>query len=363
MATTDLDEARQELRKLVRDFLATVPVRDVLEGRIDSDVVWKRLARELQIFELAIPSAPADEAPGLPELVIVFEELGRALTPGPYLSTLGLGLPALCLTGEVSLRRVIDRVVAGDAVVAVIDRDHGISADDPHQAPTVSGVAERVMDAPAADFLIVPVRSAEGVSLALIDVESPGVRITAEEPFDPTMRFGRVELSETPVTRVGDGHPDMSGVLERVETRARVALAGFHVGLARACVTSASEYALVRHQFDRPIGSFQSIKHLLADIHRRTEAAAILTHRAAWAAHHDPDAAALVVHLAAAEAADAAFESAASSIQIHGGIGFTWEHDAQLYFKRATAGRMILGTPDEHREAAADLLLRDGVEA
>jgi alkylation response protein AidB-like acyl-CoA dehydrogenase len=213
----------------------------------------------------------------------------------------------------------------------------------------LSGRARHIVDGDTADLLIV----AAGDALYEVPAGASGVRRHALPTLDSSRALAEIVLDDVRVPL----STKMAGSLERALAYGRIALAAEQLGGAQRCLDLSVEYAKVRHQFGRPIGSFQAIQHHCADLFLLVESARSAAYHAAWIAAHEPDELIAASLTAATYCSEAFYECAAQSIQIHGGIGFTWEHDAHLYFKRARATRALLGSPSEHREAIARMLL------
>ena len=227
----------------------------------------------------------------------------------------------------------------------------------------LSGTKLFVPDAHTADFLLVAGRApgstgAEGLSLLLVDAADPGVRITALETMDQTRKLCEVQLRDVtvPKSRVIGAPGEGAAVLERLATRAKAGLAAEMCGGAARVLDMCVEYAKIREQFGRPIGSFQAIQHKCATMLVEVESARSAAYYAAWAVGSNAPDAALGAAMAKAYASDAFRHVAAEGIQIHGGIGFTWEHDMHLSFKRAKGSEVAVGDATLHRERVARLL-------
>jgi alkylation response protein AidB-like acyl-CoA dehydrogenase len=209
-----------------------------------------------------------------------------------------------------------------------------------------------VLDGHTANLIIVAAKTGENVSLFTVAGDAPGLTRTALATMDQTRKQARLEFSGTPAKLLGTEGEGWT-VLSRVLDLAAVALAAEQVGGAQKCLDMSVDYAKVRVQFGRPIGSFQAIKHKCADMLLEVESAKSAAYYAGWAGAELNDELPTVASLAKAYCSDAYFHAAAENIQIHGGIGFTWEHDAHLYFKRAKSSQLLLGDPTYHRELLA----------
>ena len=354
-------EEQEELRASVRRFLTDkASVRDWMESEEGHDpAVWRQMAAQLGLHGIAVPEKYGGSGGGPVELGIVLEEMGRVLLPSPYFATVALAGQALTASGDDAARsRWLPGIADGSltATVAVAEESGAwrpdnlatTAADD----GTVSGTKMFVIDGHTADLLLVVART----GLFAVDGDAAGVTRTRLDTLDPTRRLARVDLDHAPAVRVGEAFPH-----EALEL-AVVALAAEEVGGAQACLDAAVEYATIRVQFDRPIGTFQAIKHKCADMLVAVEAARSAAYHAASVAAGDVTLAEPLAELPVAAAVAAAYCSAAythaakENIQIHGGIGYTWEHDAHLYLKRAKSSELLFGTPAAHRARLADLV-------
>jgi alkylation response protein AidB-like acyl-CoA dehydrogenase len=362
-----LTEEQEELRRSVRRFLEDVsPVREV-RRLMDSETgydpaVWSRMAGQLGLQGLHIPDEHGGAGLGHVELAIVFEELGRSLACVPYLATAGMAANALLASGDDSAQRdLLPRLASGEAIGTLAVAEDGgrwdLDAVAAEARPAghgwvLDGHKAFVVDGGQADLIVVAARAPAGLSAFVVEAGAPGLTRTAPPTLDQTRRLARLELATTPARLIGE-EGDAAGWLSKTLDLAAVALAAEQVGGAQRCLEMAVEYAKTRQQFGRPIGSFQAVKHRCADMLVRVESARSAAYYAAWAAAEDTDELPVVASLAKAYCSEAYFFAAAENIQVHGGIGFTWEHDAHLYFKRAKASELLLGDPAYHRELLA----------
>jgi 3-oxochol-4-en-24-oyl-CoA dehydrogenase len=321
---------------------------------------WGELAAQGWIG-LAVGEAAGGEGFGLAEAVVVIEELGRALAPGPFVPTC-LAATALDRFGGDELRPVVADLAAGRRVgtVGIGPRPLAASAE-PGGGVVVDGTWEVVLSAALADVLVLPVVPEDAAGAAGADpppeswvvVDAADVRVEPAPSLDRTRRVATVRADRLPVPagRIVTCAPGAHGI----RGLAAVLLAAESVGLAAWCVDTAATHAVVREQFGRPIGQFQGVKHRCADMLCALEQARAATWDAARA--EDPDQAALAAAVAGALGPDAAHGAAKDCIQVLGGIGFTWEHDAHLYLKRAAVSRLLLGGPGPWRAEVAALAL------
>jgi alkylation response protein AidB-like acyl-CoA dehydrogenase len=360
-------EEQEELRKMVRRFLEEkspeTEVRRLMATEEGYDpAVWAQMASELALQGLGIPESYGGQGFGPVELYVVFEEMGAALLCAPYFSSVALAANALMRVGtEADQSAYLPGIASGEtiATLALTDDAGGwdLAQTSTTAAPegdgwTVSGVRNYVTDGVLASLILVPAMTAAGLSLFAVAGDARGLVREGLPTMDQTRKQARLTLSDVPATLIGvDG-----GALEGLTTAVQVAcamLAAEQVGGAQRVLDNSVEYAKNRIQFGRPIGSFQAIKHKCADMLLEVESAKSAAYYAAWAAQELNDELAVAASLAKSFCSEAYFHCAAENIQIHGGIGFTWEHHAHLYFKRAKSAELMLGDPAYHRELLA----------
>jgi alkylation response protein AidB-like acyl-CoA dehydrogenase len=293
--------------------------------------------------------------------MVVAEEGGRALLCAPLLSTAVLAVAALLASGDdVAQKELLPPIAAGDAIVAVAPGDDGRWAEDAvvasaspvGDAAELSGTKRFVLDGATATTFLVAARDRHGVSLFRVDGDADGVLRRPLSTLDQTRKLADVEFTDACGQLVGVAGAGPS-MLERALEIGAVALAAEAVGAAQRCLEMTTTYAKERVQFGRRIGSFQAVKHRCADMLVQVELARSAAHYAAACAGADDDDLPLAASMAKSFCTEAFFKVAAETIQGHGGIGFTWEHPAHLYFKRAKANELLLGAPREHRRRVA----------
>ncbi|WP_069760033.1 acyl-CoA dehydrogenase family protein [Streptomyces sp. LUP47B] len=366
-------EEQDELRKVVRSFLAKhsdeATVRRLAGDPHGHDpVVWRRMAGELGLQGLAVPEEYGGSGFGYVDLGIVFEEAGRALLCGPYFATVALAAEALLRCGDEQARRdLLPGIASGETVATLALTEDGgrwdeqgiglTAARDGTGGWRLTGVKTYVPDGHLADLLLVAARTPSGISLLAVGTaDAPGLTRTPLPTLDQTRKQARIEFTDTPARLLG---PEGGAwpALERTLAGAAVLLAAEQVGGAAAALDAAVEYAKIREQYGRPIGSFQGIKHKCADMLMEIESARSAAYGGLWALDAgDETEIAMAAALAQAFCSEAFTKVAADNIQVHGGIGFTWEHPAHLYFKRAKSSEVLLGTPSYHRELLATRL-------
>ena len=370
MTLTFTDE-QEELRHSVRRFLADkapmASVRTAVETEEGHDRgVWAQMAGQLGLQGIALPEEFGGLGFGAVELGIVLEELGRALSPEPFLATVALAGRALAAAGDdEARRRWLPGIVDGSVTAALAVTEEGggwgigrVASLAAGGGVTLTGVKTFVIDGEGADLLVVAARTPEGAAqLYAVDATQrpAGLTRTRQEVLDPTRRLARVDLVDVPARPLGLTEIQVSVLLDL----AVIAVSAEQVGTAKACLDLSVEYAKTRVQFGRPIGSFQAIKHKCANMLLALESArSALYHAASLAAAPEPDPAELSAAAAVCGAwcAQTAVDAAKETIQIHGGIGFTWEHDSHLYLKRAKSSELLFGVPTTHRARLADLV-------
>ncbi len=357
-------EEQEELRKSVRRFLdeksPVAEVRRLMETDSGFDpAVWKQMGEQLGLQGLAIPEEFGGSGYSYVELTVVLEEMGKSLLCAPFFSTVALAANALLASGDAAAQSAYLPGIADGSTIATVAfteangkwDESGITATASADG-AITGEKMFVIDGQNANLIIVAARSAAGVSLYAVEAGAPGMTVTALATMDQTRKQAKISFEGTPGKLIGTDGGGWA-TLSKMLDKAAIALAAEQVGGAQKCLEMSVEYAKVRVQFGRPIGSFQAIKHKCADMLLEVESAKSAAYYAGWAAAEDNDEVPVVASLAKAYCSDAYFHASAENIQIHGGIGFTWEHDAHLYFKRAKSSELLLGDPTYHRELLA----------
>ncbi|MFD3307265.1 acyl-CoA dehydrogenase family protein [Streptomyces sp. NPDC058694] len=364
--TEEHEALRSTLRRFLADKAPSEAVRRSTESEEGHDpALWQQMAGQLGLHGLAVPQEYGGFGGGPVELGIVLEELGRILLPSPYFATVALAGQALVACGDHTaqarwLPAIADGSLTGTLALAEEGgswraEDVATSAVRGYGGWKVSGTKMFVVDGHSADLLLVVARADTGPGLFAVDGDTAGVNRTRLETLDPTRRLARIDLDDAAALRVGP-EGDATAYLRTVSDLAVVALAAEQVGGAQICLDTAVEYAKVRVQFGRPIGSFQAVKHKCADMLLKVEAARSAAYHAMSVAGGGSGELPVSAALAAAYCAEAFTHAAKENIQIHGGIGYTWEHDAHLYLKRAKSSEQLFGSPATHRGRLADLV-------
>jgi alkylation response protein AidB-like acyl-CoA dehydrogenase len=363
--TDEQEQFRAALRRFLIDKSPTTEVRRLMATADGYDPkVWRQLSDELALPGIHLPEQYGGAGFGMVELCVVTEELGRALLCAPYFSTAVLAANAILNAGtEGQKARLLPDLASGArlATLAVTEPDgdwdpRGIAliATPVADGYRLQGVKSYVVDGHIANLLIVAARIAgaggnAGVALFALRANSAGVQRRLLESMDPTRKIARVDFHGAPAELLGT-LDNGANALRRTLDQATIALANEMVGGAQALFDSALAYAKLRVQFGREIGSFQAIKHKLADLLVEVELAKSAAYYAAQAAAVDDPEWPAMASLAKASAAEAYMHVAAECIQTHGGIGFTWDNDTHLWFKRAKSSEVFLGQPNYHRE-------------
>jgi alkylation response protein AidB-like acyl-CoA dehydrogenase len=357
-----LDDDQQALQATAKQFLSERTPSTYVRQMVDDDAgvtedVWRQLV-DLGWVGLLIPEAHGGSGMGMLEMMVVLEEMGRLPLPGPFLScavyavraadALGLGdrLSSIA-TGATRGTVAIDEDGHGDVVSRIRTR-----ASRKSGSWRLTGSKTIVLDGHTADWVLVPARTQQGIGTFLI--ESP--RATLVRSLDVTRRIGRLDLDDVPATPVGpDG--DHTDIWRRVVDDGAIALCAELLGTMQASFDLAIEYAKTRVQFDRPIATFQATKHKAAELLERIELSRVGTHYAAWTSDSEEPQRAEAAAMAKSFVGKAANEVTGEGIQIHGGVGFTWECDAHLYYRRAKANDLLSGYHGIWRTKVADSYL------
>ncbi len=360
-------EEQEELRRSVRRFLEDkspeTEVRRLMATTEGYDpAVWSQMADQLGLQSLIIPEDLGGAGFGYVELTVVLEEMGAALLCAPFFSSVALAANALLTSGDRKAQEyLLPGIASGETIATLaVTEDSGrwepdavtLAATETGEGWALDGHKSFVIDGHVADLVLVVARTGSGLSLFGVKGDADGLVRTPLATMDQTRKQARLEFSETPAWLIGEQGGAMPGLVKTLDLAA-VALAAEQVGGAQRCLDMSVEYAKTRIQFGRPIGSFQAIKHKCADMLLEVESSKSAAYYAGWAAAEDSDELPVVASLAKSYCSEAYFHAAAENIQIHGGIGFTWEHDAHLYFKRAKSSELLVGDPAYHRELLA----------
>ncbi|WP_245906517.1 acyl-CoA dehydrogenase family protein [Mycolicibacterium palauense] len=370
MAEFAFTDEQRALRDAVRQFCTAHLGEQAARAQMDADPpfdprIWARLGAELGVLGLSVPDSDGGAGGTLVDQAVAVEELGAALACGPLVGTVYLAIPALVAAPDGPVRaELLSALVEGrrTAALAVADRAGRfdpaavtVTAKASGSEVTVTGVAERVVDG-GADDLLVAAHGDAGTALYAVAGDAAGVQRTVLQTLDQTRPQATLRFDGAPARLVAG--PDEAGrVIGHALQVGAALLAAEQVGAGQHLLDLAVEYARSRLQFGRPIGSFQAVKHKLADLLVEIEHARSAAYHAAWALTEGTDDPALATAIAQAVASAALTRIAKDTIQVLGGIGFTWEHQAHLYFKRASTDAALLGSAEQHRDRVAALVL------
>jgi alkylation response protein AidB-like acyl-CoA dehydrogenase len=360
-------DEQEELRKTVRSFLENKSSEEAVREQMETEdgydaAVWSQMGEQMGLQGLSIPEEFGGSGYGFVELGIVLEEMGRALLCAPFFSTAVLAANTLLQSGDDAAKaKYLPGIASGETIATLAYTEpsgkwdeSGITMEATASGDgyTLSGTKSFVLDGNAADLIIVAAKTGAGTSLFAVQGDASGLTKTNLSTMDQTRKQAKLDFDNTPAELIGEEGKGWD-TLETVLDLAAVALAAEQVGGAQKVLEMAVDYAKVRVQFGRPIGSFQAIKHKCADMLLEVESAKSAAYYGMWCASEMNDELPSTASLAKAYCSEAYFHASAENIQIHGGIGFTWEHPAHLYFKRAKSSELLFGDPTYHREQLA----------
>ncbi|WP_329339712.1 acyl-CoA/acyl-ACP dehydrogenase [Streptomyces sp. NBC_01352] len=376
--TAEQDEIRRTLREVLRKRCGPAELRAAVDTAPGHDpALWTALAEQLGLPGLALPEAYGGVGCSVTELALACEETGRFLAPSPLLATAALAAPLLLALGTGAQRaELLPRIADGTLTAALAvpgthlatalaltgdndgdwaggGRAGGVQARRVGDGWRLYGQADQVLDGHSAGLLLVAAHAGgfarSRTLLFLVRGDADGLVRARQTALDATRPQARVQLRDTEAELLGGEEADVLTALGRLGDSAAAVLAGEAVGAADQVLGLTVEYVRRREQFGRPVGSFQAVKHRLADVYVEVQAARSAAYYAAWAAAHGEQ----VGALALAQALEALRSASAEGIQLHGGIGFTWEHEAHLYFKRACGDELLFGPVHRLRAHAA----------
>ncbi len=362
--TDEQEEFRSVLRRFLTEKSSPIEVRRLMETDEGYDkVVWQQLSKELGLTALAIPEEFGGSGFGVTELAIANEEMGRALLCAPYFSSAVLATTAILRAATKEQKtRWLPGLASGDSIATFAYAEQGGNWSDAEVATTaepaadgykVTGTKCFVTDGGVANQIIVVARKpgtvdSDGLMLLAVDAGAQGVACSQMPAMDPTRKLSTITFDAAQGELLGTD--DAGAALAETLQVAAVCLAHEMAGGAERLLESAVDYAKLRFQFGRPIGSFQSLKHKLADMLMDVELTKSGAYYAAAAVDEGDPEAPVTAALIKAFASDVYMQTAVHTVQIHGGIGFTWENDTHLWFKRAKSSEVFLGTAASHRE-------------
>ncbi|MER7403900.1 acyl-CoA dehydrogenase family protein [Streptomyces sp. NPDC000070] len=379
--TAEQDEIRRTLRELLHKRCGPEELRAAVDTPAGHEgALWTALAGQLGLPGLALPEGYGGVGCSVTELALACEETGRALAPSPLLATAVLAAPLLLALGTEAQRAdLLPRIASGGLTAALAvpgpalatalgltghdrrgewaggGRAGGVQARQADGGWRLYGQVDQVLDGHSAQLLVVAAHTGgfarSRVLLFLVRGDATGLTRVRQTALDATRPQARIQLRHTPAGLLGGADTDALPALARLGDTVAACLAAEAVGAADRVLERTVEYVGQREQFGRPVGSFQAVKHRLADVYVQVQAARSAAYYAAWAAAHEET----VGGLALAQALQALRRAAAEGIQLHGGIGFTWEHEAHLYFKRAAGDELLFGPVHRLRAHAAEV--------
>jgi alkylation response protein AidB-like acyl-CoA dehydrogenase len=370
--TEDQEALREATRKFLENECPTTFVRKMMaDDTAHSTELWKKIA-QLGWLGIMVPEDFGGAGGSFLDLVVILEETGKSLLPGPFFATALLGTTAILAGGsDAQKSALLPKIAEGTHVVTLALAEKSgrydaagvtLAATAKGSDFTLSGEKMFVPDAHVADQIIVAARTSgsgeEGITLFLVDAKAPGVTTTQLKTVDMTRRQCHIAFQDVAVARaqvlgaVGNGW----SVLRRVLDQAMAGLSAEMVGTGQKALDMAVSYAKERVQFGKPIGSFQAVKHKCVDMMVQVENARSLTYYAAWTVDENTEEARQAVPMAKAYCSDMCKTVSSEAIQVHGGIGFTWEHDMHLFYRRGLASEAAFGSAPTHREVVARTL-------
>jgi len=365
-------EEQAQLRDAVRRFCAENFDEQTVRRLMESDPpfdpkVWARLGSELGVLGLSVPESDGGAGGTLVDQALAVEQLAASLACGPVFGTVFLAVPALVAASAGPVREELLTELTEGRRTAAFAVANWAGAFDPAavtvtaDGDALTGAVERVVDGGVADDLLVAADGPDGLGLYAVAAAGPGVERIPLVTLDLTRPQATIRFSDAPARLVA-GADEAERVIGHALQVGSALLAVEQVGASQHLLDLSVDYAKSRLQFGRPIGSFQAVKHRLADLLVELEHARSTAYHAVWALTDGTDDPALAASIAQATCSAAFSRIAADTIQVHGGIGFTWEHQAHLYLKRATTDAALLGTAEQHRSRVAALVL-DTAEA
>ncbi|WP_329410489.1 acyl-CoA/acyl-ACP dehydrogenase [Nocardia vinacea] len=364
------DDEHDQLRASLRGFLeAKSPESEVRRLMATADgfdpEFWSLLAKDLELTALIVPERFGGAGAGQRELSVVFEEFGRAMTCAPLFATVALATNVLLSSqDEQAKQRYLPGICDGTtrATLAHTERDRRWGPETVQSTATerdgkwsLTGRKAWVVDGATAELVLVTARTAVGIGLFAVTAPAPGMSTEPAELIDQTRKYAHMRFDEVTAELIGgpgDSWPDIQRGLDL----AAISLAAEQIGGAQRLLEMATQYAILRSQFGRAIGSFQAIKHACTDLLLEVEGAKSAVYEASWTADEDPAKLRVTASLAQAVSSQVYYQAAKTNIQIHGGIGFTWEHPAHLFYRRAKCSELYLGDPAHHRKVIAEQL-------
>jgi alkylation response protein AidB-like acyl-CoA dehydrogenase len=355
---TDEEQALADsVRRFVADRSPLTSLRQLIaSGEPYDPDVWKQMTAQLGLAGLSIPESYGGVGAGYSALSVALTELGAGLVASPLLATALAAETLLRLDDEAARTELLPRIAAGEliATLALASEAGGhVSASGSGADVTLSGSVTPVLNGAEAGVLLVPAEAGDGTVICMVDGAAAGLTRTRLTAVNHSRSLARIALASTPARLIaGDG----AAALAAARDLANLALASESAGAMKACLDMTSDYAKIRVAFGQPIGAFQAVKHRLADMEKSWELGNAALRDAARAGDAQPDRFSVAASVARVLLASAYAEAAVDTVQLHGGIGFTWEHDAHLYYKNGLSNKVLLGGPGDQLDRLADSL-------
>jgi alkylation response protein AidB-like acyl-CoA dehydrogenase len=361
------EEFKTSLRRFVTEQASLKHIRATQDAGEGFDKgTWQKLATDLGIAGVLISEEHggwgSEDAVVLAS--VIQQELGRGLVPSPFYSSSVISASVLNAAGDAdAAAQLLPGIASGEKLVSFaategpdswIPASVSTTAEKSGDGWVLQGQKSLVLDAQTASSFIVLASTSEGEALFIVDAGAEGLSVIPLSVLDRGRSAARVELRDVKATKINAS--DVAATLAKTDSVASVLLAAEQYGALDHALEITTEYAKVRVQFARPIGSFQGVKHQLSDMAMNTELAYSILRQAAWAGDHSPEEFPVAALAAYVNLSNVHFDGAARMIQLHGGIGFTWEHDAHLFYKHAKTAQLLLGTPGKRRALLADRL-------
>jgi alkylation response protein AidB-like acyl-CoA dehydrogenase len=355
---TDEEQALAEsVRKFVADRSPLTSLRQLIaSGEPYDGDVWKQLTTQLGLAGFTIPESYGGVGAGYSALSVALTELGAGLVASPLLACALAAEVLLRLEDHEAMQDLLPKIAGGEliATLAVASSAGGrVTASGSPVGPTLTGSVSPVLNGAEASVLLVPAEADGAIGLYLVDAGADGLTATRLTAVDHSRSLARITLAQTPARLLAG---DAAAALSAAQDLANLALASESAGAMKACLDMTSNYAKIRVAFGQPIGAFQAVKHRLADMEKSWELGYAALRDAARSGDAEPGRFGVAASVARVLLASAYAEAAVDTVQLHGGIGFTWEHDAHLYYKNGLSNKVLLGGPGDQLDRLADSL-------
>jgi alkylation response protein AidB-like acyl-CoA dehydrogenase len=355
--TDDEQALADSVRKFVADRSPLSSLRQLMaSGQPYDQDVWKQMTAQLGLAGLTIPEEHGGAGAGVSALSVALTELGAGLVASPLLASVLAAEVLLRLSDDAARDELLPQIAAGEVIATLaLASEFGshVTASGSGDAVTLAGTVSPVLSGAEASVLLVPAQAAGGTVIYLVDGQADGLTRTRLTAVDHSRSLARISLAGTPARALAG---DAAAALAAARDLGNLALASESAGAMRACIEMTSSYAKIRVAFGQPIGAFQAVKHRLADMAKSWELGSAALRDAARAGDEEPDRFGVAASVARVLLADAYGEASVDTVYLHGGIGFTWEHDAHLYYKNGLSNKVLLGAPGEQLDRLADAL-------